>query len=133
MQNQGMTKQIVTATVEVIRKKGLHKRLGDKVEEYLSIMRIKNKQVCLETFGNGGTYIGRQGLLLTVALEKNACQLYLGTASFKFQSSHQLPADFSWLSSFPPGIVSQIRPELLPFTARLIHCSFLSHHSFCTA
>jgi len=61
MQNQGMIKQIVTATVEVIRKKRLHKRLRDKVEEYLNIMRIKNKQVWLETFGNGGTYIGSQG------------------------------------------------------------------------
>jgi hypothetical protein len=40
-----MTKQIVTATVEVVRKKGLHKRLEDKVEEFLNIMRIKNKQV----------------------------------------------------------------------------------------
>lgn len=27
------------------RKRGLCKRLGDKVEEYLNIMRIKNKQL----------------------------------------------------------------------------------------
>jgi hypothetical protein len=51
-----MTKQIVTSTVEVVRKKGLHKRLGGKVEEYLNIMRLKNKQVWLETFRNGGIY-----------------------------------------------------------------------------
>jgi len=57
-----MIKKIVTATVEVIRKKRLYKRLGDKVEEYLNMMRIKNKQVWLETFRNGGTYIGSQGL-----------------------------------------------------------------------
>lgn len=62
MQNQRMIKKIVTATVEVIRKKRLYKRLGDKVEEYLNMMRIKNKQVWLETFRNGGTYIGSQGL-----------------------------------------------------------------------
>jgi hypothetical protein len=36
-----MTKQIETATMQGIRKKGLWKRLGDKVEEYLNIMRIK--------------------------------------------------------------------------------------------
>jgi len=56
-----MIKKIVTATMEIIRKKRLHKRLGDKVEDYLNIMRIKNKQVWLETFGNGGTYIRSQG------------------------------------------------------------------------
>jgi hypothetical protein len=40
-----MTKQIETATMEGIGKKGLRKTLGDTVEEYFNIMRIKNKHV----------------------------------------------------------------------------------------
>jgi hypothetical protein len=38
-----MTKQIETATMEGIGKKGLRKRLGDTVEEYFNLVRIKNK------------------------------------------------------------------------------------------
>jgi predicted metal-dependent hydrolase len=40
-----MAKQFETATLEGIREKGLRKRLGNRVEEYLNIMGIKNKQV----------------------------------------------------------------------------------------
>lgn len=44
MQNQRMTKQIRTSTMEGKRKRGLCKRLGDKVEEYLNIMEQKTNR-----------------------------------------------------------------------------------------
>jgi hypothetical protein len=43
--NAKPTNNKTNQNMEGKRKRGLCKRLGDKVEEYLNIMRIKNKQL----------------------------------------------------------------------------------------
>lgn len=52
MQNQRMPKQIATAIMEGLRKRGRpHKRQRDRIEEDLNIMGIKNRQAVARDLG----------------------------------------------------------------------------------